>query len=56
MSDVDDLKAFYDLAMKPELSLEEKRLAKIRYHQKRKRKEKLYSYPSSGKKSHNTLS
>ena len=49
MSDIDELKALYDLALKLELSLEEQRLAKIRERQRRERKEKLYSYPSSVK-------
>ena len=45
MSDIDDLKAFYSLVMKPKLSAEDKRLAKIRERQRRERKEKLYSFP-----------
>ena len=46
MSDIDDLKVFYGMAMKPKLSAEEERVAKKREHQRRERKEKLYSYSS----------
>ena len=50
MSDIDNLKVFYGLVMKPtKLSTEEQRVAKIRENQRRERKEKLYS---SGSKSH----
>jgi len=54
MSNVNNFTAFYGSAMKPKRNVEEKRLAKIRDHQKRERKEKLYSYPSSVKR-RNTL-
>jgi|LGVF01.1.fsa_nt_gb hypothetical protein len=42
MNDIDDLRAFYDLAVK--LRSEEERVAKIRQRERRERKEKLYSY------------
>ena len=44
MSDVDDLKVFHGSMMKPKLKSEEERIAKWREDEKRKRKEKLYSY------------
>lgn len=45
MSDNEDLKAFYGLPMKTKLKSEEERIAKLRENEKRKRKEKLHSYP-----------
>ena len=48
MSDNEDLKAFYGLPMKPKLKSEEERIAKLRENEKRKRKEKLHSYPWPG--------
>ena len=50
MSDIDRVREFYGLVKKPELSDKEERiagdvLAKIREHQKRDRKEQLYSSP-----------
>ena len=48
MSDIDRVREFYGFVKKPELSDKEERiagdvLAKIREHQKRDRKEQLYS-------------
>ena len=48
MSDIDRARKFYGLVKKPELSAKEERiagdvLAKIREHQRRDRKEQLYS-------------
>ena len=50
MSDIDRAREFYGLVKKPELSDKEERivgdvLAKIREHQRRDRKEQLYSSP-----------
>jgi len=46
MSNVDDSKGFPGLMMKPKLRSEEIQIAKIRENEKRKRKDKLYSYRS----------
>lgn len=46
MSGIDDLKALYGLPMKSKLKFEEEQIAKLRENEKRKRKEKLYSYHS----------
>ncbi len=48
MSDLDGVREFYGLVKKPELSVKEERiagdvLAKIREHQRRDRKQQLYS-------------
>ena len=43
MSDTDNLKTFYGLMMKSKQSVKDEWLAKIREHQRRKRKEELYS-------------
>lgn len=51
MSDINNLKASNRLALKP--STEYERLAKISERQRRERKEKLYSYPSSVKSRNN---
>ncbi len=50
MSDIDGVREFYGLLKKPELSVKEERiagdvLAKIREHQRRDRKQQLYSSP-----------
>ena len=50
MNDINGVRAFYGLVKKPELSAKEDRiagdvLAKIREHQRRDRKEQLYSPP-----------
>ena len=50
MSDIDSVREFYGLVKKPELNAKEERiagdvLAKIREHQRRDRKEQLYSSP-----------
>ena len=50
MSDIDSVREFYGLVKKPKLSAKEERiagdvLAKIREHQRRDRKEQLYSSP-----------
>ena len=50
MSDIDRVREFYGLVKKPELNSKEERiagdvLAKIREHQRRDRKEQLYSSP-----------
>jgi len=49
MSDVSYIKAFNCLIMEPKLTAEAKKLAKKREHQRRHRKEKLYSYPPTVK-------
>ena len=49
MSDTEDLTAFYGLPMKPKLKSEEERIAKLREYEKRKRIEKLHSYPVPGR-------
>ena len=51
MSDINNLKNSNRLPLKP--STEYERLAKIRERQKRERKEKLYSCPSSAKSRNN---
>lgn len=54
MSDIGHLKGFYGLLKKPKSKVEEQRIAEIHERERRERKEKLYSYPSSVK-SRNTL-
>ncbi len=54
MSDIDGAREFYGLVKKPELSAKEERivgdiLAKIREHQRRDRKQQLYSSPPAEK-------
>jgi hypothetical protein len=49
MNDVNISIMSFDLEREPKLSTEEKQLAKLREHQRRKRKEKLYSYPETVK-------
>ena len=45
MSNIDNFKAFHSMDIKLKLSAEEERLAIMREHQRRERKEKLYSNP-----------
>ena len=55
MSDIEYLKEFYGLVKKPKFSVEEERIAKIREHQRRERKEKLYSFSPEKSLRRNTL-
>lgn len=44
MSDIASSAELYSLVKKPKSSIEEERIAKLHEHQRRERKEKLYSY------------
>ncbi len=45
MSDIASSAVLYSLVKKSKSSVEEERVAKLHEHQRRERKEKLYSYP-----------
>ena len=44
MSNTGNLKTFYGFMLKSKLNAKDERLAKAREHQRRERKEELYSY------------
>jgi len=51
MSDTSNQKTPYGLVIKLKPSAKDEQLAKIREHQRRQRKEELYSYPTKSRKS-----